>query len=93
MTTRDKILNETLTLYSENGFDGTSVEQIAESIGADSLGYLPLEDLKHLCGSGDYCSACFSGSYPTAIPEDTRKDQFEQKLSQRKERDTHGTSV
>ena len=70
-----------------------SVEQIAESIGADSLGYLPLEDLKDLCGSGDYCSACFSGSYPTAIPEDTRKDQFEQKLSQRKERDTHGTPV
>ena len=33
MTTRDKILNETLTLFSENGFDGTSVEQIAEKVG------------------------------------------------------------
>ena len=63
-----------------------SVEEIAQIIGADSLGYLPLEDLKELCGSGDYCSACFSGEYPTAIPEDTRKDQFEQKLSQRKGR-------
>ena len=29
-------------------------------------------------------SACFDGDYPTSIPEDTRKDQFEQKLSQRK---------
>ncbi len=61
-----------------------SVEEIARLIGADSLGYLPQENLKDLCGSEDYCSACFSGNYPTAIPEDTRKDQFEQKLSMRK---------
>lgn len=61
-----------------------SVAKIAKIIGADSLGYLPLEDLGELCGSGDYCSACFSGCYPTAIPEDTRKDQFEQKLSEAK---------
>lgn len=63
-----------------------SVEEIAKIIGSDSLGYLPLECLGQLCGSEDYCSACFSGRYPTAIPEDTRKDQFEQKLSQRKEK-------
>lgn len=60
-----------------------SVEEIAQAIGADSLGYLPLEDLKELCGTTDYCSACFSGCYPTPIPQDTRKDQFEQKLSTR----------
>ena len=58
-----------------------SVEEIARIIGADSLGYLPLEDLKELCGTTEYCSACFSGCYPTPIPQDTRKDQFEQKLS------------
>lgn len=63
-----------------------SVAEIAKIIGSDSLGYLPLESLGQLCGSEDYCSACFSGRYPTAIPEDTRKDQFEQKLSQRKEK-------
>ena len=61
-----------------------SVEEIAKIIGADSLGYLPLEDLKELCGTTEYCSACFSGSYPTPIPEDTRKDQFEQKLSEKR---------
>lgn len=60
------------------------VEEIAKLIGADSLGYLPLEDLQSLIGDPGYCSACFNGTYPTAIPEDTRKDQFEQKLSQRK---------
>ena len=58
-----------------------SVEEIAEIIGVDSLGYLPLENLKDLCGNSDYCCACFSGHYPTAIHEDTRKDQFEEKLS------------
>ncbi len=62
-----------------------SVEEIRQIIGVDSLGYLPLEDLGQLCGGDGYCDACFSGAYPTAIPADTRKDQFEQKLSQRKE--------
>ena len=63
-----------------------SVEEIAQIIGVDSLGYLPIEELRELCGSDNYCSACFSGSYPTMIPEDTRKDQFEGKLSARKEK-------
>ena len=58
-----------------------SVEEIAKIIGVDSLGYLPLENLENLCGSTEYCSACFSGRYPTEVPKDTRKDQFEQKLS------------
>ena len=63
-----------------------TVEEIARIIGVDSLGYLPIGDLKQLCGNENYCSACFSGEYPTAIPEDTRKDQFEEKLSQKKKR-------
>ena len=58
-----------------------SVEEIAKIIDVDSLGYLPLENLESLCGNTAYCSACFSGRYPTEIPKDTRKDQFEQKLS------------
>ena len=33
MATRDKILNEALTLFAENGYDGTSVEEIAEKVG------------------------------------------------------------
>ena len=62
-----------------------SIEEIGRIIGVDSLGYLPLENLRDLCGNEGFCSACFCGKYPTSIPEDTRKDQFEQKLSQRKE--------
>ena len=60
-----------------------TVEEIASMVGADSLGYLPLEDLGELVGGMGYCSACFSGAYPTTIPKDTRKDQFERKLSER----------
>ena len=59
-----------------------TVKEIAEIIGADSLGYLPVPQLSVLTGSKQYCSACFDGDYPTAIPTDTRKDRFEQKLSQ-----------
>jgi len=59
-----------------------TVPEIAVMIGADSLGYLPLEELHGLIGNEDFCSACFSGEYPTSIPEDVRKDRFERRLSE-----------
>ncbi|MBS6160467.1 MAG: amidophosphoribosyltransferase [Firmicutes bacterium] len=58
-------------------------EEIADLIGADSLGYLPLECLHELIGNHAYCDACFSGNYTTKIPQDVRKDRFERKLSER----------
>ncbi len=61
-----------------------SVAETAEIIGADSLGYLPVSQLGALIGGSGYCSACFDGDYPTAVPADTRKDRFEQKLSQKR---------
>jgi amidophosphoribosyltransferase len=45
-----------------------SIDQIREFIGADSLAYLSVEGLKKACGDGQtttYCSACYTGSYPT----------------------------
>ncbi len=60
-----------------------SVDEIACMIGADSLGYLPIEKLNKLIDSEDYCAACFQGKYPTKIPADLRKDRFERKLSER----------
>ncbi len=63
-----------------------TVDEIAEKIGADSLGYLPIESLCCLTGNHEYCSACFTGEYPTKIPTDTRKDRFEQRLSERKKK-------
>ena len=61
-----------------------TVQEIAEIIGADSLGYLPVSELKALAPGCGYCSACFDGAYPTAVPADTRKNRFEQRLSEKK---------
>lgn len=52
-----------------------------KQIGADTLGYLPVSELGSLTGNGGFCGACFTGTSPTLIPSDTRKDRFEQKLS------------
>lgn len=60
-----------------------TVPEIAEIIGADSLGFLSVNSLERLSGNVDYCSACFDGHYPTKIPADTRKNRFEQRLSEK----------
>ena len=60
-----------------------SIPEICTLIGADSLGYLPVESLCARTGTHGFCSACFNGDYPTKIPTDTRKDRFEQRLSDR----------
>ena len=61
-----------------------TVSEICSRIGADSLGYLPVEGLEKLVGNCKFCSACFDGKYPTAIPEDVRKDRFERRLSEKR---------
>ncbi|MBR4395778.1 MAG: amidophosphoribosyltransferase [Eubacteriaceae bacterium] len=58
-----------------------TIPEIAEMIGVDSLGYLPVDELKELAADKGYCSACFDGVYPTKIPSDTRKNRFEQSIS------------
>lgn len=60
-----------------------STAEIADLIGADSLGYLEVDKLNQLIDSKDYCAACFHGEYPTKIPGDLRKDRFERKLSEK----------
>ena len=44
-----------------------SVEEIRERIGADSLGYMRLEDLERMTGDLPLCKACFDGIYPTKV--------------------------
>lgn len=61
-----------------------TIPEIAKMIDADSLGYLPIEELHKLIGSCDYCSACFDGKYPTRVPSHTEKSRFEGKLSEKK---------
>ena len=59
-----------------------TIPEIASIIGADSLGYLPVDRLRDLAPDHTYCSSCFDGNYPTPIPTDTRKDRFERRLSE-----------
>lgn len=61
---------------------GSSEEEIARALGADSLSYLPREDLAVLAGGGGYCSACFDGDYPTRIPREDEKRPFDRRLSE-----------
>ena len=64
-----------------------TVEEIRQMIGAESLGYLRLEDVYKL-GEGSsckgYCTACFDGKYPTEIPEKC-KSKYDTKISDRNE--------
>ena len=61
-----------------------TIEEIAKMVGADSLGYLLLEDVFKLaeCGScKGYCTACFDGMYPTEIPVKI-ENKFDKKISE-----------
>lgn len=61
-----------------------TTEEIAEIIGVDSLGYLSLEHLMQIApASGNLCTACFGGGYPTVIPQNGEKDRFEMKIKSR----------
>lgn len=48
-----------------------SIDEIRKTLGADTLGYLRIDDLKHVVLNLNigYCDACFSGNYPVCIPE------------------------
>lgn len=64
-----------------------SVEEIAQIIGVDSLGYLSLADVVKLADNtaGGFCTACFGGGYPTDVPQDGGKDRFEYRISEKEE--------
>lgn len=55
------------------------LDEICKEIGADSLGYLSIEDVCRIaqgaqCG---FCTGCFSGEYPMAVPDVSYKDKYE----------------
>jgi amidophosphoribosyltransferase len=46
-----------------------TVEEMARILGADSLAYITIENLKEAIGAdGGFCDACFTGNYPTPVP-------------------------
>lgn len=56
--------------------NGKSEEQICESLGADSLKYLTVEQLISTCASAGvgFCTGCFTGDYP--YPSSDSDDKF-----------------
>ena len=59
-----------------------TVEEIAQIIGADSIGFLPLEACDKLAADSKcgFCKGCFSGEYPVAPPRVKLKHKFEQRI-------------
>lgn len=53
-----------------------SVEEVCEFIGADTLAFLSVDALLECVPEGGYCTACFTGEYPVAIPESFGRDKF-----------------
>lgn len=55
-----------------------TLDQIRESLGVDSLGYLSLDGMLESVpgGPGGFCHACFSGDYPTPPPTDPDKLRY-----------------
>ncbi|MCS6711343.1 amidophosphoribosyltransferase [Brachybacterium sp. EF45031] len=66
--------------------NGLDVEEIARSIGADSLGYISQEGMIAATGQdrADLCTACFTGEYPVELPDPSLrgKSVLEQRTSQ-----------
>ena len=55
---------------------GKTLDEIRDSIEADTLAYLGMERLKELNNGLPYCDACFSGNYPIEPPtQDIRGEQ------------------
>ncbi|MBP1655957.1 MAG: Glutamine phosphoribosylpyrophosphate amidotransferase [Bacteroidetes bacterium] len=65
-----------LIAFQKNG----DIQAIAEELGVDSLGYMTIEELlsaaPHEAGE-NYCTACFSGKYPTAVDPMQSKEEHE----------------
>lgn len=65
-----------------------SCEEMAKIFGADSVGFLPLDDVFKLAEGSrckGYCAACFDGNYPTEAGCDEYDfDRYQRKLSDKK---------
>lgn len=64
-----------------------NAQEMAKMFGADSVGFLPLENVTELGCSGTckgYCKACFDGQYPTEIPETVEINKYDLKISENK---------
>ena len=58
-----------------------TIEEIRQTVGADSLEYLSLDSLKEItkdCNIKGLCTGCFTGKYPIEVPKEIKKNSFEE---------------
>lgn len=68
-------------MYSQDG--------IREQIDADSLGFLSLRNARRIAAplpEDSFCTACFDGQYPTAVPDTMQRDRYGKRLVRLEER-------
>ena len=55
-----------------------SIESIRERIGADTLGYLSIDDIKQIAPDAkcSFCYACFTGDYPIKVLDEKYSDKY-----------------
>jgi len=60
-----------------------TLDEIRKFIGVDTLGYLSIEGMRRAVGKpGDYCTACWSGTYPVPFGEEGDKFALEKRAGQ-----------
>ncbi len=54
-----------------------SLEEIRQHLGVETLGYLSLDGMLRAMGGDrtEFCHACFSGDYPTEVPDETQQSR------------------
>jgi amidophosphoribosyltransferase len=59
-----------------------SIEEIRQHIGADSLGFLPVENVSKIAEgtARAFCTGCFTGEYPVPEPRPAKPSRYEQKI-------------
>lgn len=62
------------------------VEEIAKAIGADTLGYLSVQNVHQIAENAgcEFCDGCFTGCYPAETPKAVAKDKFEHPIGRSK---------
>lgn len=61
-----------------------TVEEIAEIIGVDTLGFLSTDSVIKIAENPtcEFCRGCFTGEYPIEVPKEFPKDKFEMKFDE-----------
>ncbi|MDE6732220.1 MAG: amidophosphoribosyltransferase [Oscillospiraceae bacterium] len=61
-----------------------TVEEIAQIIGVDSLGFLSTDGVISIAENAgcEFCRGCFTGEYPIEVPKEFPKDKFEMKFDE-----------